>query len=182
MFNFGPTHERIKEFEEHLSKDLGSIRTGRATPVVLDSISVEAYGSKMSMRELGNITIEDARSIKFEPWDKSVLKEVEKAIQTSGTGLSCTTFDGGIRIIFPELTEERRKEFVKTAKSKGEEAKIRLRQLRDKVWGEIQEKEKEGGMGEDDKFRLKAELQKLVDEASAKVVTAIEKKEKEILG
>ncbi len=180
MFNFSDLKEKIKGVEEWLQKEFSVIRTGRATPMILDFVQVEAYGQKMSIKELANISVEDAKTVKIEPWDQSVAKSIEKAITTSNLGLSMAPFEKGLRIIFPELTSERREQFVKVVKSKLEEARVSLRGLRDKTWKEIEEKEKAGGMGEDDKFRLKEDLQKIIDEANQKLEIAADKKEIEI--
>lgn len=180
MFNFGDLKEKIKNVEEWLAKELSSIRTGRATPAVLDFVQIEAYGQKMSIKELANILAEDAKTIRVEPWDQSVSKEIEKAIISSNLGLSVVPFEKGLRVVFPELTSERREQFVKILKNKLEEARTSLRGARDKTWKEIEEKEKTGGMGEDDKFRLKAEMQKLVDGGNKKIEEMAAKKETDI--
>lgn len=180
MFNFNELKQKIKEVEEWLSKEFIAIRTGRASASILDSLEIEAYGSRMSVRELANILIEDAKTIKVEPWDLSVGKNIEKAITVSNLGLSVSPYDKGLRIIFPELTAERREQFVKIARAKLEEARVSLRGLRDKTSKEIEIKEKAGGMGEDEKFRLKDEMQKIIDEANQKLDSLTEKKEQEI--
>lgn len=162
-------------------KELATIRTGQATPMVLDSVVVEAYGSKMRLNQVANISIEDAKTLRVVPWDKSQIKDIEKAIVQAGTGLGVAVDDKGVRLIFPELTSERRNNFVKMAKEKLEEARIRLRAARDEVWKDIQNKEKEGKIGEDEKFRLKEEMEKLVEEAQKKLHGEFERKEKEIL-
>lgn len=180
MFNFAEFKEKSKAVEEWLRKELSSIRTGRANISILDNVTVEAYGSQMSIRELANIGMEDARTIKVEPWDQSVLKAIEKSITTSNLGLSVSPFEKGLRVIFPELTSERREQFVKVVKSKLEEARVSLRGIRDKTSKEIDEKEKQGGMGEDDKFRLKEEMQKYVEEFGSKFQEIADKKEEEV--
>jgi ribosome recycling factor len=180
MFDFGELKEKSKEVEVWLSKELSVIRTGRANSSILDFVQVEAYGSKMSIKELANITVEDAKSVRIEPWDMTVGKSIEKAISSSNLGLSVAPFDKGLRIIFPELTAERREQFIKVVKQQFEEAKVSLRNLRDKTWKAIEEKEKAGGMGEDDKFRLKEEMQKIIDASSKNMEVMAEKKEKEI--
>lgn len=182
MFNFTELKIGIKGVEEWLSEELSQIRTGRATPAILDSIQVDAYGSKMGLKELANVVVEDVRSIRVEPWDTSVGKGIEKAIITSNLGLSVSAFDKGVRIIFPELTAERREQLVKLTKQKLEEARVTLRGLRDKTWSDIQAKEKQGGMGEDDKFRLKDEMQSLIDESGKKLEEISERKVGEIRG
>jgi ribosome recycling factor len=180
MFDFSELKEKSKEVENWLSKELSVIRTGRATSAILDFVQVEAYGSKMSIKELANITVEDAKTVRIEPWDMTVGKSIEKAIGVSNLGLSVAAFDKGLRIIFPELTAERREQFVKVVKQQFEEAKVSLRNLRDKTWKSIEEKEKAGGMGEDDKFRLKEEMQKVIDGSGKNMTEMAEKKEKEI--
>lgn len=180
MFNFSQFKEKTKEIETWLQKEFSVLRTGRAVPAILDSIQVESYGTKMGIKEVAAILLEDPRTIRIEPWDKSQSKNIEKAIITSNLGLSVSVDDKGLRIIFPELTSERREQLAKVAKQKLEEARVSLRSLRDKTWEEIQKKEKEGGMGEDDKFRLKEEMQKLVDDANKKLEELSDRKVSDI--
>jgi len=180
MFDFSELKTKNKEVESWLTKELSSIRTGRAAPAILDFVQVEAYGSKMSIKELANIVVEDARTIRIEPWDGGVGKAIEKAVTASNLGLSIAPFEKGLRIIFPELTAERREQFVKATKQKLEEAKVSLRGLRDKTSKAIDEKEKAGGMGEDDKFRFKEEMQKIIDESNKILEETAQKKEAEI--
>lgn len=180
MFDFSDLKTKSKDIENWLAKELSVIRTGRANSAILDFVQVEAYGSKMAIKELANIVVEDAKSVKLEPWDMAVGKSIEKAISISSLGLSVVPFDKGLRIIFPELTAERREQFVKVVKNKLEEGKVTLRTLRDKTWKMIEEKEKSGGMGEDDKFRLKEDMQKIIDEVNRKMEELAAKKEVEI--
>jgi ribosome recycling factor len=182
MFDFLELKTKCKDVEDWLSKELSVIRTGRATPAILDFVQVEVYGSKMAIKELANIMVEDAKTVRVEPWDATVGKSIEKAIITSNLGLSVSPFEKGLRIIFPELTSERREQFVKVVGQQLEEAKVSLRNLRDKTGKAIEEKEKAGGMGEDDKFRLKEELQKIITSTTGKLEALAEKKEKEIIG
>ncbi len=180
MFDFSELKNKTKEVEEWLGKELSVIRTGRASSAILDFVQVEAYGSKMTIKELANITVEDARTIKIEPWDAGVGKSIEKAITSSNLGLSVAPFERGLLVIFPELTSERREQFAKVVKNQLEEARVSLRGLRDKTWKAIEEKEKQGGMGEDDKFRLKEEMQKIIDESGKRLEEMAVKKEAEI--
>ncbi|MFM2357786.1 MAG: hypothetical protein RJA61_523 [Candidatus Parcubacteria bacterium] len=182
VYNFTSFKTQIKEVEEWLKREFGSLRTGKASPAVLDIVKVESYGSLMSINQIGSVTVEDARSVRITPWDMSQAKAVEKAITTSNLGLSVTVDDKGLRVIFPELTTERRADLVKVAKAKLEEARKSVRLERDKVISDIDKKEKEGGMSEDEKFRFKAETQKIVDEANKNLETLFEKKDKEIMG
>lgn len=167
--------------ENWLAKEFSVLRTGRAAPSILDAVQVEAYGSRMNIKELATVLIEDVRTIRVEPWDKNQTKIIEKAIISSNLGLSVSADDRGLRIIFPELTSERREQLVKVTKQKLEEARTTLRMLRDKTWEEIQAKEKEGGMGEDDKFRFKDELQKLVDLTNKTLEDFLNRKTSEIM-
>ena len=180
MFNFGELKEKIKGIEEWLTKELSVIRTGRATPLILDFVEVEAYGTKMSIKELANIVLEDSKTVRVEPWDTTVGKNIEKAISISDLGLSLSPFEKGLRVIFPDLTAERREQFIKVLKTKLEEARVSLRSLRDKTWKMIEDKERNGGMGEDDKFRLKEDMQKIIDESNKKLEELADRKEKEI--
>src|SRR3989344_411260 len=177
MYDFGELKQKIRQVEEWLASELAQVRTGRATPAILDSLQAEAYGSKMNLKEIANIVVEDVRTIRVEPWDTSLARAIEKAIITSNLGLSTSPFEKGVRIIFPELTSERREALAKLVRSKLEEARVSLRGLRDKTWADVQEKEKKGGMGEDDKFRLKEEMQKQIDEANKKLEEVVERKE-----
>jgi len=181
MFNFTPFKNKIKEVEEWLKKEESQIRTGRATPAILDGVKVESYGALLPVSQVGSINIEDQRSLRVTPWDISQAKAVEKAIVAANLGVSVSADDKGVKIFFPELTSERRTLLVKLAKEKLEEARKSLRMERDHVWEEIQKKEKEGGMGEDEKFRLKNEMQKIVDETNKKFDEMHARKEKEII-
>jgi ribosome recycling factor len=180
MFDFTDLKTKSGEVEKWLAKELSSIRTGKATTLILDFVQVEAYGSKMAIKELANISIEDAKTIRIEPWDGAIGKSIEKAINSSNLGLSVASFEKGLRVIFPDLTSERREQFIKVARQKLEEAKVSLRALRDKTWKMIEEKEKTGGMGEDDKFRFKDEMQKIIDETNKKLEELTDRKEAEI--
>ncbi len=182
MQNFNELKTKITEIEEWLRKELSLIRTGKAAPSILDFVQVEAYGSRMGIRELANITIEDSKTVKVEPWDMTLGKAIEKGIEASNLGLSLSPYDKGIRVIFPELTSERREQFVKIVKGKLEEARVSLRGARDKVSKQIEEKEKEGSMGEDDKFRAKEEMQKYIDACGKNLEEIATKKETEIRG
>lgn len=180
MFDWSDLKTKIQSTEEWLQKEFTQIRTGRATPVILDFIQVDAYGNKMGIKEVANIIVEDSRTIKVEPWDIGLGKNIEKGIINSNLGLSVSPYDKGIRIIFPELTGERREQFVKVVKAKLEEARVALRGFRDKTSKLIDEKEKAGGMSEDQKFRLKEEMQKMIEGANTKMEEMAIKKESEI--
>lgn len=163
-----------------LEKELQSVRTGRATPMLLDAISVEAYGSRMPIRDIGAINIEDARTLRIAPWDLTQTKEIEKAIAIANLGVSTSIDEKGLRVHFPELTSERRLVLQKVIKEKLEEARIALRGAREETWDDIQKLEREGKMSEDDKFRGKEEMQKIVDLGNQKLEAIAKKKEDEV--
>jgi len=180
-YDFSQLKKKAKDVEEWLKKEQAQIRTGRATPTLLDGVQAEAYGSKMPLNQLGSIGIEDPRTLRITLWDMSQAKDVEKAIVAANLGVGVAVDDKGLRVTFPELTGERRTSLVKIAKEKLESARVSLRKVRDEVWNDIQAKEKEGGMSEDDKFRFKAEMEKIIQEGNKALDTVAEKKEKEIM-
>lgn len=181
QYNFFPLKKDIAEAEGWLSRELLAIRTGRATIAVLDGVRVDSYGAKVSVSHIAGVTTEDAKTLRITPWDKGQIKEIELAINKANLGVSVAADGEGLRVIFPELTGERREAFIKIAKSKTEEARKRLRLVRDDVWKDIQEKEREGALTEDEKFRFKGEMQKMIDEANKRFDEMEGKKEKEIL-
>lgn len=181
LYDFSKLKTKIKEIEEWLKKEYTGVRTGMAAPALLDSVVVESYGSRMGIKELASVSIEDARSLRVSPWDSSQIVSIEKAISLANLGVSIRVDEKGLRVLFPELTTERRQSLIKIANSKLEEARVSLRSARDEVWNDIQDREKEGGMGEDDKFRLKTDMQKIVDDANKKLEEVAAKKDKEIM-
>lgn len=181
-YDFKIFEKRIKEIEEKVVKELGSVRTGRAAPAILDGVQVESYGTRMSISQVASVTIEDARTLRITPYDASQGKEIEKALTVANLGLSVGMDERGVRVSFPELTGERRQSLLKLAKEKVEECRTSLRSARDEVWNDIQKQEKDGEMGEDDKFRAKEEMQKRVDAANKKFDELLVRKEQEIAG
>lgn len=181
MHNFTDLKKRVTAVEGWLAQELSQVRTGRANPGLIDGVQVEAYGSNMPISQVASVTTEDPRTLRVSPWDTTLTKSIEKAFQQSDLGLGVAVDDKGLRLSFPMLTTERRAQFVKLAKEKLEQAKISLRGERDDEWQVIQDKEKEGGMGEDEKFRLKAEMEKIIQETQKKLEVLFEKKEKEVL-
>lgn len=172
------------EFEkiiEWFEAELKNIRTGRATPALVEDLRVDYYGVKTPIKQMAAITAADARSLVISPWSKDGLVDIEKAIRESDLGINPNNDGNVIRLNLPPLTEERRKDLVKVLNKKTEEARIRIRQIREDVWGEIQEKEEAGDMSEDDKFRGKDALQAVVDDFNKKLLALNEKKEKEIM-
>jgi ribosome recycling factor len=180
-YDFNPFKKTLAATDEWLKKELQQIRTGQASPAILDGVRVDSYGTLLGLKEVASIMIEGARSLRITPWDTSQSKEIEKALTASNLGLSIATDDQGVRVTFPELTSDRRTQIAKIAKDKLEEAKKQVRHNRDTLIKDLQTKEKEGGYGKDEIFRLKNETQKVVDEANKKLEDAYAKKEKEIL-
>ena len=174
--------QNIKNIDEWVSKEFGNIRTGRATPSILDAVKVESYGSLMKIQEVATVASEDARTLRIAPWDSQNIKAVEKAIIASGLGLSVSVDDKGLRVSFPPLTTESRTAFVKLAKQKLEEAKIKVRQERNKIIDDLDKKKKAGTIGEDDMMRQKKEVEKIVAEANDSLEKHYQKKESEIQG
>lgn len=179
-YDFSKLKTDIKDTEEWLTRELSGVRTGRATPTLLDSVKPEAYGSRTPMRELANISVEDARTLRIIPWDKELLKVIEKGITDADLGVGVATDDQGIRVSFPELTSERRTQLSKIAGDKTEQAKVTLRGHRTDAMKALDVAEKAGGMGEDEVKRLKAEVQKLIDAGNGSLESLLAKKEAEI--
>lgn len=172
----------LKKIEEFLAKEYGQLSTGRASPMVLDGVLVESYGSHQPIKNVASVSIEDPKTLRIVPWDKSQIKAIEKAVVVADLGLSVAVDDSGIRVIFPQLTTETRQKLVKVLKEKLEEARVAVRKGRERVWDDIQTKEKKSEMTEDEKFRAKDELQKIIDEINKNLETIFEKKEKEVMG
>ena len=134
----------------------------------------------MPLKQISSISIEDARTLRVSPWNSGQIRDVEKAVSNSNLGLSVVVDDKGLRVIFPELTSERREALIKVAKDKIEKARVSLRGERDQVWNDIQKKQKDGAITEDEKFKLKEEMQKIIDQANKSLDDAVKKKEEEI--
>ncbi|MDP6387705.1 MAG: ribosome recycling factor [Candidatus Pacebacteria bacterium] len=180
-YDFSRLNQKAKDIQDYLKHELSGIRTGRATPALLDSIRVDSYGSKLPIDQVATVFVEDARTLRITPYDINQITEVEKAITNSSLSVSNSVDEKGIRIFFPELTSEIRETLMKLVKEKLEEAKISLRGERDNTWNDIQKIEKKNEISEDDKFRFKDEMQKIVDEEIKNLETLAEKKEKEIM-
>lgn len=179
-YDFSSLQTKLEDTKEWLHKEYQGLRTGRATPTLLDVVQVEAYGSRTPLKQVANVSVEDARTIRVSPYDASLTKEIEKAIASVDLGVGVSVADTSVRVSFPELTSERREEIIKVAKHKLEEARTAVRGARDESWTDIQAKEKESDISEDDKFRLKDELQKHIDDANKELEAIFNKKEEEI--
>lgn len=179
-YDFKSLDEKIAGAKEWLSREYKTLRTGRASPVILDGIHVSAYGSMQPIKHLASVSVDDARTLRVQPFDASVLKDIERAISAADLGLGMSADQSSIRVMFPDLTTERRAELIKVAKGKLEEARTRIRLARDETWKHIQEQEKEGAMSEDEKFRSKEDMQKKVDAGNDELEKAFNTKEKEM--
>jgi len=166
---------------EHFKQDISTLKTGRANPAVLDSIRVSSYGTMSPINQVASISVPDARCILIQPWDKGVLKDIEKAIQESDLGINPVNEGDKIRITIPQMTEESRKDIVKILNQKAEQAKIAVRIVRDKVKEEILEAEKNKDFGEDEKYSLMEGLDKKTTEFNDQIKAITETKEKEIM-
>jgi ribosome recycling factor len=166
---------------EKFKEELGSLRTGRATPALIETVEVECYGSRLPLKQVAAISAPEPRVLIVQPWDRNVIKDIEKSISAARSGLSVVMAGDLIRINIPPLNEESRKELVRALHQKMESARIVIRSLREQAWKEIQGKERSGEIREDDKFRGKDELQKLIDDYNKKIEDLGGIKEKEII-
>ncbi len=180
VFDFTKFKKLLSGIEEWMKKEFSNIRTGQASPALLDSIKVESYGVPTPIVQIGSITTEGSRTLRITPWDHSQSKDIEKAITSANLGVSVSIDDKGLRVNFPELTSERRVQIIKVAKEKLEEGKKQIRIHRDEIIKDLHKQEKSGGLGEDEVFRYQKEIQKLVDEVNKKLDEHYSKKEKEI--
>lgn len=176
-----PYEERMKKTLSALEGELVTIRAGRANPHVLDKISVDYYGTQTPINQVGNISIPEARLIQIQPWDATMLKAIEKAIHASDLGINPTNDGKVIRLVFPELTEERRKSLSKDVKKKGDDYKVAIRNIRRDGIETFKKAEKKHEIPEDELKDLEAELQKLTDKYITEIDKAVEAKNKDIL-
>src|SRR3989338_5003423 len=179
-YDFKIFEEKVAGARDWLGREYRGLRTGRAAPAILDSISVSAYGGVVPLKQVASVGVEDARTLRVSAYDAGLLKDIEKAISAANLGVGTSSDGANVRVTFPELTSERREQLVKLAKGKLEEARATLRVARDEAWKEIQQREKDGTLSEDDKFSLKEELQKKVDAGNEELEKAFESKEKEM--
>ncbi len=182
QYNFSNFKAELKKVQDFLAKEYTQLNIGRASPLVLDGVSVESYGSRVPLKNVANISIEDPKTLRIAPWDKGQVKDIEKAITAANLGLSVATDDLGIRVIFPQLTTENRQSLAKVLKERLEEARITVRREREIVWKDVETKEKEAKLTEDEKFRAKDDLQKIIDEVNNNLEASFEKKQKEVMG
>ena len=179
--------ERVKQYEAKMQKaydfllsDYAGIRAGRANPHVLDKIKVDYYGTPTPIQQVGNISVPEARMIQIAPWEKNLIKEIEKAILASDVGITPSNDGSVIRLVFPELTEERRKDRVKEVKKKGEDSKVAVRNIR-RDGNDAFKKLAKTEISEDEIKQLEDELQKVTDKFIKEIDKAVEEKSKDIL-
>ena len=178
----------IKVYEDKMEKTLSnlqeeyvSIRAGRANPHILDKIQVDYYGTPSSLQSVANISVPEARMIQIQPWEASLIKDIERAILASDIGLTPANDGKVIRLVFPELTEDRRKELVKDVKKKGENAKVAVRNVRRDANDTIKKENKANEISEDEQKQLEDKIQKLTDKFVAKIDDAVEAKSAEVM-
>lgn len=172
--------DKMKKAYEYLESDYGTIRAGRANPHVLDKVRVNYYGTPTPIQQVGNVTVPEARILQIAPWERNMLKEIEKAIQTSDLGINPSNDGSVIRLVFPELTEERRKDLVKEVKKKAEEGKVAIRNIR-RDGNDSLKKLAKTEISEDEIKQLEESLQKLTDKYIKDIEALMEVKSKEIM-
>lgn len=173
--------QKLERIIERLRSEIASLRTGRATPALVEDLEVDYYGSKTPLKAMASISSPEPRSLVIQPWDKNAIQPIEKAIQGSSLGLNPVTDRDAIRLNIPPLTEERRRELTKLLGRHLEDARIHVRREREEVLKEIDRKEKAKEISEDERFRQKNEVQKIVDEINKKMEEMGAAKEKEIM-
>ena len=173
--------EKMKKSVENLREDYTTIRAGRANPHILDKIKVDYYGTPTSLQQVANISVPEARMIQIQPWEASLIKDIEKAILVSDLGLTPNNDGKTIRLVFPELTEDRRKELAKDIKKKGDNAKVAIRNIRRDANDAIKKENKAGDISDDEAKNSEDEIQKITDKYIAMIDSAIDDKTKEIL-
>jgi ribosome recycling factor len=181
-YDFSTVQTQKNTITDWLKSEYRTIQTGRATPQVLDLVHIDMYGSRTPLAHAGSITIEDPRTIRVAPWDKSVVGLMEKAINEADLGLSVSSDAEGLRVHFPSLTTETRGKLVKLLKDRLEDARVRVRALREETNKAIDAKAKEGEYGEDEQRKYREDMQKIVDASNQELEEQFQKKEKEVMG
>lgn len=179
--NYKATEEKMKKTISVLKDELAGLRAGRANPAILDKLTVDYYGVPTPINQLGNISVPEARIILIQPWDVKMLKEIEKEIQKSDIGINPNNDGKTIRLVFPPLTEERRKELTKVVKKYGEDAKVAVRAIRRDAIEHFKAQKKNGEMTEDDLKNAEKDMQNLTDKYIAEIDKLVEAKDKEIM-
>jgi len=172
--------KNLDDVKKWLTGEFAGIRSGQASPAILDSVKVESYGTLAPLNQVGSVGIEDARTLRVSVWDASQIAAVESAVSDANLGVSVSTDSAGLRVVFPELTTERRGQLMKLAKAKQEEARIRVRHVRDDIMKVVEKAEKDGDISEDEKFTHKEKIQKDIEAMNATLDTLFAKKEAEL--
>lgn len=172
--------QKLQEAKSWLGKEYIGIRTGQASPALLDNVKVDNYGSIVPLNQVGTVGVEDARTLRISLWDTSQISSVEQSIREADLGVSLVTDSSGIRVIFPELTAERRVQLLKLAKNKLEEARITVRSARDESMKQLEKLEKEGELSEDEKFSQKDAVQESVSKINSEMESLFDAKENEL--
>jgi ribosome recycling factor len=178
---YKPTEDKMKKSVHVLKDNLAGLRAGRANPSVLDKLTVDYYGAPTPINQLGNISVPEARVILIQPWDAKILKDIEKAIQKSDIGINPNNDGKVIRLVFPSLTEDRRKELNKVVKKEGEDTKVAIRSIRRDAIEHFKADKKKGDITEDDLKEIEKDIQHLTDKYILEIEAAVEAKEKEIM-
>ena len=181
-YDFSNINTQKNTITDWLKSEYRTIQTGRATPQVLDLVHIDMYGARTQIAHAGSVTIEDPRTIRVAPWDKSVIGQMEKAINDADLGLSVSSDSEGLRVHFPSLTTETRSKLVKLLKERLEDARVRVRALREETNKNIDARAKEGEYGEDEQNKYREEMQKIVDRANQELEDLFQKKETEVMG
>ncbi len=179
--NIKPYEIKMQKSLDSLNEEYSNIRAGRANPHLLDKIKVDYYGTPSALQAVANVSVPEARIIQIQPWESKLIKDIEKAIIASDLGLTPSNDGKVIRLVFPELTEERRKELVKDVKKKGENAKVAMRNIRRDANDAIKKLSKANEISEDEQKQIEDQIQKMTDKFVAEVEKVIEAKSKEIL-
>ena len=181
MFNIKEIEERMQKSVDNLKDEYSTIRAGRANPHILDRLRVDYYGTPTPIQQVANVSVPEARMIQIQPWEASLIKDIEKAILVSDLGLTPNNDGKTIRLVFPELTEDRRKELAKDIKKKGDNAKVAIRNIRRDANDVIKKDNKAGDISDDEAKNSEDEIQKITDKYIAMIDSAIDDKTKEIL-
>ncbi|MCL1996688.1 MAG: ribosome recycling factor [Defluviitaleaceae bacterium] len=181
MSDIKPFEQKMEKTIENFQNDLATLRAGRANPRVLDKITVDYYGTSTPVNQVGNVTVPEARVIQIAPWEQNMLKEIEKSIMASDLGINPSNDGKVIRLIFPQLTEERRKALTKDVKKKGEDAKVAIRNIRREAMDSFKKMTKDKSATEDDVKKLEEQTQKLTDKVIGQIDKIVEEKNKDIL-
>jgi ribosome recycling factor len=174
-------HDKMRKAIDHLKGEFGAVRTGRANPQLVEKLKVEAYGEELPLQQLAGFSVPEPRLLVISPYDKSQIKAIEKAIQTSDLGVNPSNDGAVIRLAFPQLTEERRRELVKVVKHRAEEGRVAVRNVRRQARHDLEGLEKDGEIGKDDLARVEKDLEKHTHDVISEIDHLLEHKEKELL-